>query len=79
VHDADRDELRLGSVLSDVQFPARSWQLIAHAEHRGADWKSRAELRSLPPGNYRDLDSVLAMIRRLREAGTASAAPLRMA
>jgi hypothetical protein len=61
------DVLRLASVLADARFPARSWELIAHGEHRGADWKSRAELQSLPAGDYWDLAAVLVAVRTLRE------------
>lgn len=59
---------RLMSVLADMQFPARSWQLIAHAEHRGADWISRAELRGLPEGRYLTLPEVLVAARDARRA-----------
>jgi hypothetical protein len=63
------DVLRLSGVLADMRFPAMAWQLIAHAEYRGADWRSRAELRSLPAGTYRSLAAVLDAVASARGGG----------
>ncbi|HZZ48355.1 MAG TPA: hypothetical protein VFE65_15855 [Pseudonocardia sp.] len=65
------DVLRLSGVLADMRFPAMTWQLIAHAEYRGADWRSRAELRSLPAGAYRTLAAVLDAVASARGADPA--------
>jgi hypothetical protein len=67
----EHDDLRIKGVLSDVEFPGRSWELIAHAEHRGSDWKSLAELRSLPPGDYPDLNAVIVALRKSRRVEAA--------
>jgi hypothetical protein len=61
--------LRLSAVLADMRFPAMAWQLIAHAEYRGADWRSRAELLSLPAGTYRTLAAVLNAVASAHAPG----------
>jgi hypothetical protein len=63
------DVLRLSGVLADMRFPAMAWQLIAHADYRGADWRSRVELRSLPAGTYRTLAAVLEAVAAARGQG----------
>lgn len=52
------DVVRLGHVLAGLTYPAAKWQLVAHADHYGADAVSRAQLWSLPPGTYGDLAAV---------------------
>jgi hypothetical protein len=56
------DVTRIGQVLDGVEFPAAKWQLIAHADHYGADAVTRTELWSMPVGVYPDLVSVLTAI-----------------
>jgi hypothetical protein len=56
---ARADATRIGQVLDGVEFPAAKWQLIAHADHYGADSVTRSELWALPVGVYPDLLSVL--------------------
>lgn len=53
---------RLDQVLTGLAFPAAKWELIMHAEHYGADARSRAELWSLPAGTYPDRHAVLAAL-----------------
>ncbi|NMI02063.1 DUF2795 domain-containing protein [Pseudonocardia acidicola] len=56
------DTTRIGQVLAGCDFPAAKWQLIAHAEHYGADAGTRAELWSLPVTTYPDLAAVLTAL-----------------
>jgi hypothetical protein len=56
------DVTRIGQVLDGVEFPAAKWQLIAHADHYGADAVTRAELWAMPVAVYPDLVSVLTAI-----------------
>ncbi len=46
---------RLRHVLAGLSFPAQRWQVIAEAEHYGADARTRRELRALPAGPVRVL------------------------
>ena len=52
------DVARLSQVLAGLRYPAAKWQIIAHADHYGADSVSRALLWSLPVAVYRDLAAV---------------------
>lgn len=62
------DAERLTQVLDGVAYPAAKWQLIMHAEEYGADTATRADLWSLPSGDYPDLVAVLAAIECGRSA-----------
>jgi hypothetical protein len=42
------DVTRIGQVLDGMEFPAAKWQLIAHADHYGADAVTRSELWAMP-------------------------------
>ena len=57
-------EQRVEAALSDVRFPVARWRLLAQAEHNGADNLTRAELRALPPGEYRSLAKVIHTLAR---------------
>ena len=50
---------RLRQVLQDVPFPAERWQLVAWADHYGADATTMQELRSLPARQYLSIEHVL--------------------
>ena len=52
------DLARLGQVLAGLSYPAAKWQIIAHADHYGADSVSAAQLWSLPVGTYPDLTAI---------------------
>ncbi|GAA4684147.1 hypothetical protein GCM10023215_18560 [Pseudonocardia yuanmonensis] len=52
------DLARLGHVLAGLSYPAAKWQIIAHADHYGADSVSAGQLWSLPVGTYPDLVSI---------------------
>ena len=70
---------RIGQVLVGLSFPAARWQVLAEADHYGADSVSRAQLSTLPIGTYPDLAEVLAALglfvsnRRLRAVRPAPA------
>ena len=49
---------RLRYVLDGVTFPVDRWELIARAEHYGADAATLHDLRALPPRRYRSLTDV---------------------
>jgi hypothetical protein len=66
----DPDALRLTSLLADLRFPARKWELTTYAEDRGADGTSRRELAGLPEGLYRDLDAVVSMVSAAKQAAS---------
>ena len=76
LHEARRDSRedvrRIGQVLDGLSFPAARWQVLAQADHYGADSVSRAQLSNLPVRTYPDLAEVLAALglyvpdRRLR-------------
>jgi len=53
------DVQRISDVLADLCYPAQKWQVLAEADHYGADSASRSQLWALPAGTYPDLDSVL--------------------
>jgi hypothetical protein len=57
------DPARIADVLAGVPYPARTWQLLAQADHYGADRHTHIELSRLPQGTYRDLDAVLNMLQ----------------
>ena len=50
---------RLGYVLDGLSFPVQRWELIARAEHYGADATTLDELRSVPEGRYGSLTDVV--------------------
>lgn len=54
------DRLRICQVLGGASFPAARWELMAHAEHYGADSATRRDLWRLPAAVYDDLAAVLA-------------------
>lgn len=70
---------RIGQVLVGLSFPAARWQVLAEADHYGADSVSRAQLLTLPVRIYPDLAEVLAALglfvanRRLRAVRPAPA------
>jgi len=49
----------LCQVLSEVAFPARTWQLLAAAGYFGADLMTTEALRQIPVTLYEDLDGVV--------------------
>jgi hypothetical protein len=53
---------QVAAALAGVVYPARRWQLLAQADHYGADVHTRAELSRLPEGLYPDLATVIATI-----------------
>jgi hypothetical protein len=57
------DAERVSQVLAGMVYPAAKWQLLMAAEEYGADASTRAELWSLPTGEYADLDAVLSALR----------------
>jgi hypothetical protein len=59
------DPTRIADVLAGVPYPARTWQLLAQADHYGADRHTHIELSRLPQGTYRDLDTVLDALRNV--------------
>ncbi|GAA4558017.1 DUF2795 domain-containing protein [Pseudonocardia xishanensis] len=52
------DVARIGQVLAGMAYPAAKWQIVAQADHYGADAVTTAQLWSLPSGTYRDLAAV---------------------
>jgi hypothetical protein len=67
------DPARFAAVLAGVAYPARTWQLLAQADHYGADAQTRAALDRLPVGTYANLDAVLAMLWQARNTRPAAA------
>jgi len=57
---------RLGYVLDELSFPVHRWELIAGAEHYGADAASLQELRTLPDGCYWSLSDVINTVAERR-------------
>jgi hypothetical protein len=78
-HDRRADVERLAQVLDGLSYPAARWQVIAQADHYGADSVSRAQLTTLPIGTYPDLVQVLAalglLVDRRRRTAAVSAVP----
>ncbi|MDQ2706221.1 MAG: hypothetical protein M3Z25_00610 [Actinomycetota bacterium] len=77
----DPDVFRVTTGLAELLFPAKTWQLIAQAEHYGADRDTRAELGRLPLGTYRDVCVVIAAIKAsasTRPIGRPTPAPPRV-
>jgi hypothetical protein len=70
---------RIAQVLAGLAYPAAKWQILAEADHYGADSASRAQLWSLPARIYPGLGDVLAALglvaleRRARSRPTGSA------
>lgn len=76
-HQADVE--RIGQVLDGLLYPAARWQVIAQADHYGADAVTRAQLVALPVRAYVDLGAVLAALGlfvpdRRRRTGTPASA-----
>ena len=57
---------RLGYVLDRVSFPVERWELIALAEHYGADATTLHDLRALSDGRYASPTEVLNAIAEKR-------------
>jgi hypothetical protein len=55
---------RLRHVLAGLSFPAQRWQVIAEAEHYGADTRTRRELRALPDARFDSFASLLWALER---------------
>ena len=53
---------RLRYVLDGLTFPVDRWELIARAEHYGADAATLHDLRALPPRRYGSLTDVVTAI-----------------
>ena len=53
---------RLRYVLDGLSFPVDRWELIARAEHYGADATTLHELRALPARRYWSLTDVINAI-----------------
>ncbi len=66
---------RLRQVLAGIQFPVERWQLIAWAQHYGADYTTLRELEMLPPSTFRCMEQVVARV--LQAAGPQAHAPAR--
>jgi hypothetical protein len=66
LHEGRRDRRadveRIRQVLDGLSFPAARWEVLAQADHYGADSVSRAQLSMLPVGTYRGLAEVLAAL-----------------
>jgi hypothetical protein len=72
----DPDEVGIRAVLDGVHFPAPRWQLVAHAQHWGANPSFITELVSLPVRDYRSLNDVSAAIaQHRRDAANSSRLP----
>jgi hypothetical protein len=56
---------RLAIVLSDLEFPAQRWQLIAAAEVYGSDTVTRAILERAPEQRYHTLPELVAVLGSL--------------
>lgn len=52
-------------VLAGLPFPARRWQVLAEADAWGASGPIRHLISGLPEGCYRDLDTVVDVLRML--------------
>ena len=50
---------RLGYVLDELSFPVHRWELIAAAQHYGADPATLQELHTLRDGRYWSLSDVV--------------------
>ena len=57
---------RLGYVLNELSFPVHRWELIAAAQHYGADAATLQELHTLPDGRYRSLSDVINIVAERR-------------
>jgi hypothetical protein len=55
----EADVQRIAQVLAGLAYPAAKWQVLAEADHYGADSASRRQLWTLPAGSYRNLAAVL--------------------
>lgn len=55
---------RLRPVLAGLSFPAQRWQVIAEAEHYGADARTRQELHVLPDARFESYASLLWALER---------------
>ncbi|HZM67122.1 MAG TPA: DUF2795 domain-containing protein [Nakamurella sp.] len=53
---------RLRYVLDGLSFPVDRWELVARAEHYGADATTLHELRALSERRYRSLTDVINAI-----------------
>jgi Protein of unknown function (DUF2795) len=63
---------RLRHVLAGLSFPARRWQVIAEAEHYGADSRTRRELHTLPDARFESYASLLWALERARAKARAA-------
>ena len=57
---------RLGYVLDELSFPVHRWELIAAAQHYGADAASLQQLHTLPDGRYWSLSEVINTVAERR-------------
>jgi uncharacterized protein DUF2795 len=63
---------RLRHVLAGLSFPAQRWQVIAEAEHYGADGRTRQELRELPDARYESFAALLWALERAQARSRAA-------
>jgi hypothetical protein len=63
---------RLRHVLAGLSFPARRWEVIAEAEHYGADAHTRRELRALPEGRFESFAALLWALERAQARARAA-------
>jgi hypothetical protein len=62
----------IAATLAGVVYPARTWRLLAQADHYGADVHTRALLARLPVEVYANLEAVMSALRQLHPAGPAT-------
>jgi hypothetical protein len=71
------DRSRITSVLADMVYPVRTWQLSAEADYYGADARTRAALGDLPRGMYASLEAVLDALVQTRQIRCRSDRPIK--
>ena len=70
------DPAGLATVLAGLSYPARTWQLLAQADHYGAGGQIRAHLSRLPPNRaYPSLEVVIATLDALAPAPPSTPQP----
>ena len=67
---------RLRYVLAGLSFPAQRWQVIAEAEHYGADARTRSELRALPEARFETFAALLWALERATATTRAASRPV---
>ena len=66
------DPIVIATVLAGLSYPARTWQLLAQADHYGVSGEIRTALGQLPGRIYPSIEAVIAALNTIAAARPAA-------